>query len=111
MKYIVNSAVITTPGEYRYSLITTKEAREWIEKADPFPLCTIAYQETAKALGLLTGHDFPVNRRQIFMSPGDEALVFRLTCRLNDPSLKGRLTPDFVLKNCEIGLLSKKGKP
>ncbi len=49
MRYVLNSAVITTPGTYTY----------------------------------------------------------RLTCRMSDSTLKGKLTPNFVIKNCEIGLLKK----
>jgi len=42
------------------------------------------------------------------MQAGDEALVFRLIMRMSDPTLKGKIDDlDFILKNCEIGLLKK----
>jgi len=105
MKYILNSAVITTPGIYTYRLISLDEAKEWLYIEDW--VNTIGYEETCQALHLLTGLSFSVNRQIIRMVEGDEALVFRLTCRLSDVNLKGKLSPEFVLQNCEIGILKK----
>lgn len=105
MKYILNSAVITTPGKYSYKLITAEEAKEFLKKGEF--LSTLGYIETAQALFAITGINVPVNRQQIKMKKGDEALVFRLTCRLDDSTLKGCLTPEFVLQNSEIGILKK----
>lgn len=107
MKYILNSAVITAAGRYDYRLINADEARDWIAACNPLPLSTMGYQETADAFEALTGYKFPVNRFMVQMKDGDEALIFRLTCRLNDPSLKRKITPDFILKNSEIGILTK----
>ncbi len=47
MKYILNSAVITSPGEYRYRLINADEARKWAEGGF---LSTVGYEQTADAL-------------------------------------------------------------
>lgn len=105
MRYILNSAVITAQGTYVYALITPDEARSLLEEGDF--ISTIGYQETANALEVLCGVSVPVNRVQIKMKPSDLALVFRLTCRLNDPALKGKLTEEFVCANCEIGLLQR----
>jgi len=105
MKYILNSAVITTPGVYTYRLIDLEEAKRWLYAGDW--VNTIGYEETCQALHVLTGLSFSVNRQIIKMIEGDEALVFRLTCRLPDISLKGKLSPEFVLQNCEIGILKK----
>jgi hypothetical protein len=104
MRYILNSAVITTPGRYSYRLIGIEEAKTWMR--EPFE-STLGYMETAIALASLTGVPVKVQRKQIQMKAGDEALVFRLTCRLDDPRLKGQLSPEFVLANCEIGILRK----
>ena len=105
MRYILNSAVITAPGTYRYQLITLDELREWIH-AGRYE-STIGYEETAEALSLLTGEKIPVNRRLIEMEVGDEALVFRLTKRVQDPRRKGGLGLDFVISNSEHGLLRR----
>lgn len=105
MRYLLNSAVITTAGKYSYRLISVEEAKEWLSQGDY--MSTIGYPETAKALEVLTGFKCEVNRGLISMKDGDEALVFRLTKRLEDPSKKGRLTPQEVIESCEIGILRK----
>jgi len=73
MRYVFNSAIITTPGIYTYRLITIEEAKQWLISA-PFK-ATIGYQETAKALSFLTGITFNVNRKMTNMNEGDEALI------------------------------------
>lgn len=106
MRYILNSAVITSPGIYQYVLITPEEAGMWIQNS-VFE-STIGYPETAIALTEILGIEIPVNRKQIKMQVGDEALVFRLTCRLDDPRAKGEQGIDFIRENCEIGLLIRR---
>jgi len=108
MRYILNSAVITSPGTYTYRLISLDEAKKWLSKG-PF-VSTLGYQETAMALTALTDVPCDTNRKIIQMQVSDEALVFRLTCRLDNPSLKGQLSTEFVLNNCEIGILKKEAK-
>ena len=104
-RFILNSAVITKPGKYHYYLISPDEAQKWVN-AGPYE-STIGYQETAIALSLITARPIRCNRKLIHMNPGDEALIFRLTCRMSDPDLKGKLTPEFVLNDCEIGILKR----
>lgn len=105
MKYILNSAVITTPGSYKYSLITPEEAKQWLQEREWES--TVGYEETAIALEQVTGIKIPTNRKQIKMVEGDEALVFRLTKRLSEPELKGKVGLQRILENCEIGILKK----
>lgn len=104
-RYILNSAVITTAGVYCYRLIPLDEAIAWL-RAGGWE-STIGYQETCDALSLLSGFEIPLNRRPVLMQAGDEALVFRLTCRLDNPQLKGKLSSQFVMQHCEIGILVK----
>lgn len=104
-RYILNSAVVTTPGHYKYEHLSVQQARAWL-LAGKFE-STIGYPETASALSALTGIPIAVDRKNIKMKTGNEALIFRLTCRMNDPELKGKLTPEYVMRNCEIGLLTK----
>lgn len=108
MKYILNSAVITAPGLYRYHHVPLESAIAWL-RAGRW-VSTIGYRETAEALERLTGISIPVNRRQIKMEPGDTALVFRLTCRLDDPRTKGVVGVDFIREHSEIGILRKEKK-
>lgn len=105
MRYILNSAVITTPGNYSYSLVSIQEAKDWIGKGG-FE-STIGYVETAQALSSILSCDVPANRKNIKMNVGDEALVFRLTCRLDDPRLKGSMGIEHIINNCEVGILCK----
>lgn len=81
MRYLLNSAVVTAPGQYTYRLVTPAEAREWF-KAGP-AISTIGYQTTADYLSVLLDHEVQLNRTPCRMEPGDEALV----CRF-DPSLR-----------------------
>jgi hypothetical protein len=106
MKYLLNSAVITSPGTYNYRHITLEEARVWLDKGGWES--TIGYPETAEALQNITGIPIPVNRNTITMQDGDEALVFRLVFPKGfrpDPAQKGAMGQDFILKNSEIGIL------
>ena len=109
-RYILNSAVITSPGEYSYRLISVDEARGWLAREEGY-ISTIGYEQTSAALERLTGHRVPVNRVTIEMQPGDEALVFRLkfppgTPRI-DPQDKGKLEEHLLAGHYELGLLRK----
>ena len=105
-RYLLNSAVVTSPGRYEYWLCDVETARRWMA-AGPVE-STIGYQETADALATLLGAEVSVNRRMVNMQPGDEALVFRLTVRLADPSVKGRINdPAWIAGHSEIGILSR----
>ncbi len=105
MRYILNSAVITTPGRYQYRLIGIEDAKKWLNEGPYFT--TIPYWENGLALSKITGLMFFVDKTLVRMHQGDEALVFRLTCRRIDPDLKIKLTPEFILQNCEMGILKK----
>ena len=108
-RYVLNSAVITSPGLYTYDLIDVKWAKRWLEEGD-FE-STIGYEETAEALKRLTGIEVPVNRKTIKMERGDEALVFRLAFKPGDPrpsaALKGNVGVDWLIERAEFGLLRK----
>ena len=104
MRYLLNSAVITSYGTWEYTPATVEEAVEFLQKPH---VSTIGYQETADALKLITGVEVKVNRSQIQMQPGDVALVFRLTKRLSQPELKGMVGVKRVLENHEMGFLRR----
>lgn len=108
MNYILNSAVITAPGDFSYRHISVPVAIAWLQ--DGGWESTMGYQETALALQEITGVPIPVNRKTIKMSEGDEALVFRLVFPAGyrpDPAQKGALGREFVSQNCEIGILRR----
>lgn len=106
-RYLLNSAVITAPGDYRYRIVGRDEARTW-HAAGPVA-STIGYPETADALAELLGQPVAVDRRTITMAPGDEALVFRLAFPPGTPRIapgdKGALGRALLAGHYELGLL------
>jgi len=108
MKYILNSAVLTAFGLYNYKQVPLFDAILWLQTCDWES--TIGYPETAEALTNLSSVQVPVNRKIITMQAGDEALVFRLVFPQGyrpDPSQKGKMGMDFILKNSEVGILKR----
>lgn len=107
MKYILNSAVITSPGTYVYEEITQNAMKAWIVNEDWES--TVGYAETAVALSMITDVVIPVNRKLIRMHVGDEALVFRIQFprhRIESAS-KGMMSVGYILSHCEHGLLRR----
>ena len=108
-RYVLNSAVLTTPGTFQYRRLTIEEARKWLA-AGPFQ-SAVSYIATAEAMGLLLGERPVVTRAHIKMAVGDEALVFRLTMSISYYEREFRsqhnVTPDFVANNAEIGLMRR----
>jgi hypothetical protein len=105
MRYILNSAVIAEEGIYEYRKITLEDAKLWLQSGK---ICSaIGYEETASAIFSLTGYKPEVNRVEVRMREGDEALVFRLTKRVKDPEQKGELSKEYVLSNYEFGILKR----
>lgn len=107
MRFIFSSAVITAPGTYRYRHIDLQAARRWLE-AGPYH-STIRYRETAHALGALLGRRIETRDEQVKMQPGDEALIFRLIFPTGTRGLptdqKGKVSVQFILDHCELGIL------
>lgn len=107
MRFILSSAVITAPGTYRYQLITLEQARHWIECGPHYS--TIRYRETAIALSALVGRKIETRDEQVQMQPGDEALIFRLVFPPGTRGLptdkKGKVSTQFILDHCELGIL------
>lgn len=105
MKYLLSSAVITSEGLYSYQLVTLDFAQKWLRESDFESY--VGYQETADVIERFTGVKVKVNRGYAKMNEGDEALVFRLTFRVGDPSTKGKLGKENLMEYLEIGLLKK----
>lgn len=107
-KYLLNSAVITSPGEYRYTIVSPEEARQWDGGQ---AISTIGYEQTAEALTQLLSRPVKVDRRTIVQQPGDECLVFRLVFPPGspriDPNDKGRLSAALMAGQYELGLLTR----
>lgn len=108
-KFILNCAVITSPGTYKYELVDVETAKRWLTEGGW--ISAIVYPEMAEALKRLTGIRVPVKLTTIRMEVGDEALIFRLAFKPGDPrpdvALKGLLGMDWLLERCEFGILKK----
>jgi len=108
IRFILSSAVLTSPGTYRYRLITLPEARQWVDAGLYY--CAIRYRETANALSaLMGGRPFSIRDETVTMQPGDEALIFRLVfppgARGLPTDRKGKVDVQFILDHCELGIL------
>ena len=91
MRYLLNSAVITQPGRYTYSLVSANEAAKWIREGGW--VSRIGYPATAEHIQALSGILPNVSREATVMKPGDEALVVRLKYRMQDPGQKAVFQP------------------
>lgn len=109
MRFVLNSAVITSEGLYRYHHMSPEDAAAWC-KAGEF-VSAIGYQETSDVLSELVGVAVPVNRVTIKMEPGDQALVFRVVLPPGSnriaPGDKGQIGEIILKKQFELGLLER----
>jgi len=76
--YVLNSAVITTFGIYRYSPLSPEEAARLLSGGF---VSAVGHPETARVASELLGVEIPVNRVEVHMEPGDRAIVVRLRHR------------------------------
>ena len=80
MRYLLNSPVLTSYGEWRFEgPISLETARDFV--AADF-VSAIGHEGSAKILSALLDREIPVNRVAVTMQPGDKALVLRLKTRL-----------------------------
>lgn len=109
MRYLLNSAVLTSPGEYNYRLVDINQAVAWL--LDGEFVSAIRYDQTAEALSMITGVDIPTRDTTLVMEAGDEALVFRLVFPPGTPrvpqGLKGSVDPEWLRSHSELGVLVK----
>lgn len=101
-RYVLSSAVITTPGTYSYVHIPPTSARRWLEGGEYES--ALGYDVTAAALHEVTGVHVEVSRHLVRMKPGDEALVFRV--KIN-PRENHHYTTRELAERSEIGLLRR----
>jgi hypothetical protein len=105
-RYILNSAVLTAAGLYRYEILTLDEARKWLEREGWES--HIRYESTVIAMESMLGNlRLNVDRTPIRMQPGDEALIMRLTVVLSTLDKRNLTSPDYVREHCELGLLRR----
>jgi len=105
MRYILNSAVITSPGTYTYDLITVDAAVAWIRHRNF--TSRVGYPATVNHINTISGIRPALNREPMVMDSGDEALVVRLKYRVANPGEKAAHQPGS--DDWEYGILGKKG--
>ena len=100
-RFLLNAAIMTTPGVYEYRLLTPDEARAWAQAGEFRSF--VGYPKLARLLEVFFNREVPLSRERIEYRPGDEALVARLRYRVGDPSSKREIEPS--LSDLEFGLI------
>lgn len=77
---LLNTSIVTTPGEYVLKDITLEEARKMVLENELDS--AIGHDATSKVMTALLGVEVPVNRQMFCQQPGQKALVFKLNGRL-----------------------------
>ena len=77
---LLNTSIITAPGNYTMKPITLEKARELVENAYSLD-SAIGHESTAQIMSELLGVDVPVNRQMFEQKSGQKALVFKLNGR------------------------------
>ena len=77
---LLNTSIITAPGNYTMKPITLEQARELVENAYSLD-SAIGHESTAQIMSELLGIDVPVNRQMFEQKSGQKALVFKLNGR------------------------------
>lgn len=80
LKFIMNTSIIPNDGLFSLVTINADEAKKWIQGNDW--VSAVGHPGTAEVMTTLLGVDIPPNRIQVTFEVGDEALVFKLDCRL-----------------------------
>lgn len=88
MRHVLNSAVLTAFGCYRFEEATVADLAAFLH--EPGWVSSVGYAETADAIRRWTGVSVPLSREPIVMGLGDVAMVVRLKYRVADPTTKGR---------------------
>lgn len=106
--YLMNSAVLTSEGVYKYHKVSPEEARKELEKSlstGEELISAIGYPETAHYMTKVLGVKVEVSRLPVKMKEGDIAIICKLAYRPQDPSKKGSLNPSA--NDYEWGILKK----
>jgi len=80
LKFIMNTSILPNDGLFSLVTINADEAKKWAQNNDW--VSAVGHPGTAEVMTTLLGVDIPPNRIQVTFEVGDEALVFKLDCRL-----------------------------
>lgn len=105
--YALNSPILTSFGTYEYKQITEEEASEKLKSASKI-VSAVGHQAAADAFTAATGVQIPMNRVEVKMNAGDEAIVMKVNGRLPE----GKVLSLEELKSIgfTLGLLKKTGE-
>ena len=78
---ILNTSIVTAPGDYEVRSVTLDEARRLVAEA-PAVLSAVGHDATAAVLTEMLGRPVQVNRIQFEQQPGQQALVLKLRGRI-----------------------------
>ena len=79
-QYLLNSSVLTSFGEWKYELLSVESARKLASQGNW--ISAIGHAATAESLSQLLGVHVELQRIDIEMQAGDQAIVLRLSSRL-----------------------------
>jgi len=105
MVYILNSAVLTNFGTFKYSPISLTEAKELLLRNEF--ISAVGHEETAKLMSTLFEIEIPTNRISVKMEKGDVAIVFRIKTRLGEGEVLSEEKLKEMMDKIEIGLMEK----
>ncbi len=101
--YIINTPVLTNFGEYRFEKIDIKDARNLLLN-NKF-ISAVGHQGSSVFLTRLLGIEIKTNRIEIFMEPGDLAVILKLKKRLPEGVV---LSEEEIQKfEFDLGLLTR----
>jgi hypothetical protein len=102
MVYVLNTPVLPNYGEYRFTRISVKEAKDLLNGGF---VSAVGHKATAEILSSILGINIPENRVAISLEKGDIAVVFKLGVRL--PEGKILSAEELRELNFELGKLER----
>jgi len=102
MLFVLNTPVLTTYGIFKFAPISVEEAKTLLRGGFQ---SAVGHSATAEVMSRILGVQIPMDRGQIFMQPGDRAIVFRLLTRLPEGRVLSR--EELEALPYELGLLTR----
>jgi len=79
-RFVMNTSILPNDGLYHMQTVDDETAKAWV--ADGGWTSAVGHPGTAEVMSTLLGAAIAPNRIQVTFEVGDEALVFKLDCRL-----------------------------
>jgi hypothetical protein len=85
---LLNTSIVTAPGDYRVEDITVDQARQLVEAAGGKVRSFVGHPETAQMLSTLLGVEVPTSRDRYEQQAGETAIVFQINGRRPEPGVE-----------------------